>query len=230
MLMTCRLPLSVSTCQPLSVGLQSYRIRMASDTKNVVRENVRALLKKRGGEFKPKESGVSRLMSLGIANGTAQRILDEDSDYRLETLDQVAAALRVSVRDLITPGMSTEALPFRDLDPFESQLVTLFRRLPSDQHREQHLALLSKSIDKEIAPIPVLIQWASGRRTENIPIKVERRRPQPPLPHDGQLPPMARSTRPDKKDMGITLGSVSPRATSATQQKRGKKDDRNSDN
>lgn len=42
----------------------------------VLRENVLALLKRRTGEFRGNESGVSRLKGLGVSHGTAQRALD----------------------------------------------------------------------------------------------------------------------------------------------------------
>lgn len=94
--------------------------------------------------------------------------------------------------------------PFRDLDAFEAQLVTLFRKLPSDSHREHLLTMLDQAVNNDGANVTVLAQWASGRRTENRPVDQERRR-SPPAPYGSQLPAMNRASRPEM-DMGLMLG------------------------
>jgi hypothetical protein len=75
---------------------------MVSDLKKIVRANALQLIQKATGPLKPRESGVTRLVALGIANGTAQRILDDASDIQLETVERLAAALKVSPLRLMT--------------------------------------------------------------------------------------------------------------------------------
>lgn len=104
--------------------------------KRAVRENVRALIEKTGGKLKPGQSGVTRLLKLGISNGNAQRLLDEESTVSFETLEKVADAFKVNPWDLVTPGMSMSTIPFRDLDVFEAQLVTMYRQLSHDRQHE----------------------------------------------------------------------------------------------
>lgn len=104
------LPPSVTQCLPPSVTPPRYRRRMESNSKKTVRENVIALLSRRQ-PLRTHESGVTRLKSLGVAHGNAQRTVDEESDMRLATLDQVAAALKVAPWQLLVDGLDPGALP-----------------------------------------------------------------------------------------------------------------------
>lgn len=140
MLMPSSLPLSVTFSQPHSVRVPSYRIRMVSDLKKIIRDNTLQLVQKATGPLKPRESGVTRLVAMGISNGTAQRILDDDSDLRLETVEQLAAALKVTPVSLMTPDAKAPAMLFRDLNPFEVMLMNLFRDLTDED--EQHAAIV----------------------------------------------------------------------------------------
>jgi hypothetical protein len=118
---------------------------MASELKRVLRANVRALIEKTSGPLKPNESGVTRLLKLGISNGNAQRLLDEDSTVSFPTLEQVAAVFRIKPWDLVSPTLKVSEMPFRDLDVFEGQLITLYRKL-GPQERDDHLMALNKKV------------------------------------------------------------------------------------
>jgi DNA-binding Xre family transcriptional regulator len=142
---------------------------MTSESKRLLRTNVRALLVKLGGDLRSNESGVTRLVNLGIANGTAQRILDETTDVRLGTLDELAEKFNVRPEDLISPARAEPStMPFRDLDPFEAQLVTLFRSLADDDERHHVLVELNQRTASAPAP-SVANPWASKeRRIEDV--------------------------------------------------------------
>lgn len=154
MFMQPNLPLPVSQRQPVSVGPSGYRIWMASELKRVLRQNVRALIEKTSGPLKPHESGVTRLLKLGISNGNAQRLLDEDSTVSFQTVEQAAAAFKVKPWDLMSPQMQIAEMPFRDLDVFEGQLVTLFRKLDADDRHEHLIDLNNKVSQKDVAASP----------------------------------------------------------------------------
>lgn len=95
---------------------------MAPDLKAIIRDNVRALL-----GLKPGQSGVSKLIDLGIANGNAQRVLGGKTRVGLDVLSQVAAALSVEPWQLCVPALDPTHLPslepvafrwpFRQIDP-----------------------------------------------------------------------------------------------------------------
>ena len=96
---------------------------MATTTlKKTIRNNVRRLLGL--GEA---ESGVKSVMSLGFANGTAQRILDEETSIGVETLERLADGLKVQAWQLCVPDIDPARLPslepvafrwpFRSIDP-----------------------------------------------------------------------------------------------------------------
>lgn len=63
---------------------------MADDLKIILRQNVRALLGLQDGE-----SGVSKLIKLGLSNGNAQRILGGETSVGLDVLAQLADALHL---------------------------------------------------------------------------------------------------------------------------------------
>lgn len=120
---------------------------MDADVKKIIRTNVLTLVERQQGPLGPRESsGVSRLMRLGISNGVAQRLLDESSDVYLSSLVDLATALRIKVWELLTPGLQSSSMPFRNLDAFEAQLMSLYRQLPEDQQHE-FLVELSHAVD-----------------------------------------------------------------------------------
>ncbi len=108
--------------QPNSVEKLSYRSKVADDLKITLRDNVRALL-----GLQPGESGVSRLIDLGIPNGNAQRVLGGTTSIGLDSLADLATALSVQPWQLCVPGLDPERLPvlveptfrwpFRRIDP-----------------------------------------------------------------------------------------------------------------
>lgn len=110
---------------------------MDATVKKIIRDNVLALVERQSGPLGPRESsGVSRLLKLGISNGVAQRILDDSSDVYLSSLLDLANALRVKVWEILTPGLQSSSMPFRNLDAFEAQLMSLYRQLSEDQQQE----------------------------------------------------------------------------------------------
>jgi hypothetical protein len=121
---------------------------MVSEMKKVVRENALKLIQQSTGALKPRESGVTRLTALGIPNGTAQRVLDDTSDLRLETVEQLAAALKVKPWELMTPGLEAPAMLFRDLNPFEVMLLNLFRDLPDEDERHSAIVDMNQRRDR----------------------------------------------------------------------------------
>lgn len=67
-------------------------------------------------------------------------------------------------------------MPFRDLNAFEAQLITLFRALsPDEQH--DHLVELNKRVDKTNGDRASSLNPYAGieRRKKNVPVEVERR-------------------------------------------------------
>lgn len=95
---------------------------MAEDLKITIRENIRALL-----GLDPGESGVSKLIRLGLSNGNAQRLLGGETSVGLDVLSQCASALHVEPWQLCVPGIDPANLPridpinfrwpFRRIDP-----------------------------------------------------------------------------------------------------------------
>lgn len=84
--------------------------------------NVRRLLK-----LPDDEPGVAKVMKLGFANGTAQRILDSETALGSDTLERLADGLGVHAWQLLVPDLDPEKLPkleplpfrwpFRQIDP-----------------------------------------------------------------------------------------------------------------
>lgn len=92
--------------QPDSVVAAQYRRRMAENLKVVVRDNVRTLL-----GLKPRESGVQRLIDLGISNGNAQRVLKGETSIGIDLLAQLAKVLDVQPWQLCVRHLDPENLP-----------------------------------------------------------------------------------------------------------------------
>lgn len=83
---------------------------MAQNLKATIRDNVRRLL-----NLAPGDSGVTQVMALGFANGTAQRILDDKTMIRVNQIEALAARLRVQPWQLCVPGLDPDRLP--DIEP-----------------------------------------------------------------------------------------------------------------
>lgn len=95
---------------------------MVPPLKTIIRDNVRKLL-----GLAQEASGVSEVMRLGFANGTAQRILDDTTQVGVDQLERLAAGLRVEPWQLCVPNLQPDHLPtleprsfrwpFRSIDP-----------------------------------------------------------------------------------------------------------------
>lgn len=105
------LPHAAIEAQPHSVSAAEYRDGMAETSKKTVTENVLALLLHKTGPRKAWQSGVSRLMSLGVALGTAKRTLEGDASLGADVLDDLARKLGVQTWQLLVPGLDPAALP-----------------------------------------------------------------------------------------------------------------------
>lgn len=77
-----------------------------SDLPAIVAENLRALLRQRVGD-----DGVSSLIKLGVANGTATRLLKGQTSVGLDLLQDVAEKLSVEPWQLLIKGLDPAALP-----------------------------------------------------------------------------------------------------------------------
>lgn len=99
------LPDSVILWQPHPVRDRAYRFRMTADPKKVLASNIRRLL--RLGN----ESGVSKLIKLGISNGNAQRALKGETAIGLDVLAQLAAKLGVQPWQLLVEDLDPDELP-----------------------------------------------------------------------------------------------------------------------
>lgn len=81
-----------------------------SAVKRTIRRNVCALIGHREGILAT-QVGVSKIMKLGVANGTAQRLLSSEQDISLEVLQTLADGLSVSPWQLLVPDFEPAALP-----------------------------------------------------------------------------------------------------------------------
>lgn len=169
---------------------------MEATVKKIIRDNVLALVERQSGPLGPRESsGVSRLMKLGISNGVAQRILDESSDVYLGSLLDLANALRVKVWELLTPGLQSSSMPFRNLDAFEAQLMSLYRQLPEDQQQE-FLIELNKAANKAKPQAPAPHPDVQPNRRLQVLGHVTERRRATQI-HDGHAPRMPANGKKD---------------------------------
>jgi len=138
-----KIPHSVTSSQPHSVGNFAYRARMAPKIKKVLGENAVALSAYRS-PLRPNEKGTSRLIKLGLTNGTAQRVLDDESDISLAALETIAGGLRVDPWQLLVPDFHPERLPQLAAETTQSGMANQVARwldeAPPDQ-REQLFSL-----------------------------------------------------------------------------------------
>lgn len=112
--MGATLPHSVSAGQPHPVGAGAYRFRMEEEfLREVVSSNVKALLMRnaRKSGATPSAPGVSMLVNMGFANGTAQRILAGDTSFGVDLLARLATRLGVEPWQLLVPNIDAENLP-----------------------------------------------------------------------------------------------------------------------
>lgn len=79
---------------------------MAVNLKKIIRENVRARL-----GLRPGQAGVSKLIELGIAQGSAQRVLGGETSVGADLIAEVAQVLNVAPWQLCVPGLDPDRLP-----------------------------------------------------------------------------------------------------------------------
>ena len=136
---------------------------MHSNLKIVVRDNVRRLL-----GLRPGESGVSQVMALGFANGTAQRILDGETSLGLDTLSKLAARLGVEPWQLCVPDLQTDRLPSLEPLPFRWPFARVDPRLVLNlvgtQAQAVEVGLLSALAAAGVRDQPVASGKASSAR------------------------------------------------------------------
>lgn len=124
---------------------------MKTSTKEVLRANVLARL----GKLQPlrgNETGVGRLIRLGVSNGTAQRVLDPEKDLKLETLDDLARILKVRPWQLLVPEEPQAALQDlmsdMSLSPDAESIARRLDALTSDDARRIAYALLDQVLQQ----------------------------------------------------------------------------------
>lgn len=149
--MTAILPYSVALPQPQAVALRVYRIRMASNAKKVLIDNLVALLRRRTGEPLPERAQwETELRRCGMQTGNAQRLFDDQSDPRLSRLDEVSRKVGVPLHELLMPGSqaSGRSLPHVTI---EAALPVLFDAIAAASDRGR-LAVAFDALLKDDQP------------------------------------------------------------------------------
>jgi transcriptional regulator with XRE-family HTH domain len=108
---------------------------MENDVKKTLAENVLNLIRAENELSGRERSGVSRLLSKGIPNGTAQRVLAGETSIGVDALEQIAKALNVKPWQLLVEGLDPKAPPrlYDDAWPFSRDLHTQVRDLKPTQ-------------------------------------------------------------------------------------------------
>lgn len=97
-----------SSCQPHSVEMMDYRIRMTStDSKTVLWKNVQELMKKHYGE----ENQTRLAKDVGFGAGTAIRLKAGKTSVGVDIIDRLAQFFGLEPWQLLVPGLKPEALP-----------------------------------------------------------------------------------------------------------------------
>lgn len=151
---------------------------MKKSAKAVLRENLLAFVTK-GKPLAPHETGVGRLVALGVARGTAQRLLDPDRDVQLETLDQVADLTRMKPWQLLVPGDQKDALSELvesiELSPKAKSLAERYDSIRSSEARQVGYALIDQVLqqaewlDRPTADQPATTAPGPARKTKPDP-------------------------------------------------------------
>lgn len=105
----------------------------AVELRPIVAKNVRACLGHKYPGMKPHETGVSKLVSLGLSQGTAARLLRGETDVGLGLLADLAHALDLQPWHLLVPDLDPAALPGVTADmgwPFEMVSPDTYWSLP----------------------------------------------------------------------------------------------------
>lgn len=146
-----RLSDPVTYGQPDSAREVSYPLGVATDTKIVLRDNVRELLLQKTGS-----AGVAALINLGVSNGNAQRVLGGVTSVGLNVVEQVAAALGVQTWQLLTPGLgaaAAEVPPPSDVTAALGVIADQLKQMTSSQRAEiaQQMQTLASAPDSGMA-------------------------------------------------------------------------------
>jgi hypothetical protein len=152
------LPHSATRQLPQTAIISTYRRRMESESKKIVRENVLALLRQAaGGELPPNESGVTRLKNLGLSHGNAQRAIEDSSDLRLGTVDQLAKAFNLKSWQILVPRLNVASPPELAqrpwAGPFNSETMARLQSLDSDGLRKAE-NMIRAALDMDPLPRP----------------------------------------------------------------------------
>jgi len=95
------------------VTVRAYAFGVGTDLRKIIAKNVQAAIQLRYGA----KAGVGALVRNGIPNGNASRIFHGTEKYGVETLETVAALLRVPVWKLCSPRLTFPALEIDGCDP-----------------------------------------------------------------------------------------------------------------
>lgn len=93
--------------------IHAYAFGVSTDLRKIIAKNVQAAIQLRYGE----KAGVGALVRHGIPNGNASRIFHGVEKYGVETLETVAALLRVPVWKLCNPRLTFPALEIDGSEP-----------------------------------------------------------------------------------------------------------------
>ena len=119
--------------QPNSDCNIEYRIRMNRDSKQVLWENVSALMKRDFG----KENLTAFAKKAGIGPGTATRIKEQTTSVGLDVLDVVAKSFRVKPWHLLLPRLDVANPPLHAEEeggwPFDKVDRDAYESLPADE-------------------------------------------------------------------------------------------------
>ena len=150
--MSATLPYSVALPQPHAVPFGVYRIRMASNAKKTLIDNLVALLRRRTGEpLLERAQWETELRRCGMQTGNAQRLFDDQSDPRLSRLDEVSRKVGVPLHELLMPGsQSSGGTPAAPLT-LEAALPLLFDAMASAEDRGR-LAVAFDALLKDDQP------------------------------------------------------------------------------
>ena len=105
-------------------------------TKAAFKQNLIALIERDSGPLRPNETGVTRLVKKGFANGTAQRLLN-DTDIGIELTPEVAVKFKVEPWALLVKDLDANQLPSLVGDstawPFEMVDKDAYRGMGSEE-------------------------------------------------------------------------------------------------
>jgi hypothetical protein len=159
--------------------------------KVTIRDNVRKLL-----GLAPGASGVSQVMALGFANGTAQRILDATTKIELHQIEALAERLRIQPWQLLVPDLDPERLPdletrsfrwpFRSIDP---EVITGLVGTVATQVENGLLATLATAGISARAPAAP----AGGMSLQEAKAEARKKPPLQPAPVSPSLPTKTRA-------------------------------------